>query len=146
MAIAHNAAMVAVTPRWSNRNAAQTMKGSVTNGSGSKSCPAALVPNTLYPTIASAMAKNAASIFLSAGHLGASRTLQHRSNGVMTTMAEVSPCHQVHQFSARSDNAIAPCIASDATPVVAATVEAAAPTATNLNTSSRRSKVRETPM
>src|SRR5438876_7298843 len=126
MAIAHNAAIVAVTPRWSNRNAAQTMKGSVTNGSGSKSCPAALVPNTLYPTTASPMAKTAASIFLSADHIGASRTVQHRSNGVMTIIAEVSPCHQVHQFVTRSESAIAPCIASDATPVVAAMVEAAA--------------------
>src|SRR6185437_1769488 len=146
MATAHNPAMAAVTPRWSKRNAAQTMIGSVRNGSAFASRVAALLPNTPYPTIASASVTASASIFLPAGHAGASRAVQHRSNGVMTMMAEVSPCHQVHQFVARSDHAIAPRIAIAATPIVAATVEAAAARATNLNTSSLRAKLRGTPM
>src|SRR5579864_7119175 len=123
MASAHKAAIAAVTPRWSNRNAAQTMIGSVTNGRPWNSRVAALLPNTPYPTTASATVTATASIFLLAGQLGAARSVQHRIIGVMTMMADVSPCHHVHQFVARMDNANSPCIAIDATPKVAATVD-----------------------
>ena len=99
-AIAQTTALTAVTSRCPKRKAAQMMNGMMTNV---RPKPAA---KTTLPTVKSKAANSSASSTRRGVQETVPGALQLKMSGAKISMPQASPCHQVHQFEARSAAAI----------------------------------------
>ncbi len=94
----HATAVVVVTSRWLNRNAAQTMNGTIRNIRGERNGVSAPRWKVARPTASSRSEKQAASTALRRDHATRLGVTQESISGATMIIPETSPCHHVHQF------------------------------------------------